>query len=174
MNFSPQNDLDRNAATIDAERSLRLIASLPAPVGIEDRVKDGLRGVPVQTGVIGWPLSPPNRVGWAKVSYMRAAAAAAIVFVVAGGGWGVCKHFGAAPGPAADSVPQRIDGGGGLSAAGAKRTPKTVEGPSVAIPKTVRQETGAGGVSTQKRAHGASRQDRKNRPLAPSPAPVVR
>ena len=133
MSLSTHNDFDRNAGVVDAERSLRLIASLPAPVGIEDRVKSGLRGTPIQTGVIGWPLSP-NRAGWAQVSYLRAAAAAAIVLMVAGGGWGVYAHFGQAPSPAADVVPQRIDGGG-FSSAEARRAPKTVEGPTIVVPK---------------------------------------
>jgi hypothetical protein len=168
MNLSTHNEQDRNAATIDAERSLRMIASLPAPVGIEDRVKSGLRGAPMQTGVIGWPLSSPNR-GWAQVSYMRAAAAAAIVVVVAGGGWGVYTHFGAAPTPTAVAVPQRIDGSGGISAAGAKRTPKTVEGPTIAIPKTDRRETG---VSNAPARQHATRQGKKNRASIPFAAPI--
>jgi hypothetical protein len=170
MNLSIHNEQDRNAATIDAELSLRMVASLPAPVGIEDRLKAGLRVAPVQTGVIGWPLSSPNRAGWAQVSYMRAAAAAAIVFVVAGGSWGVYARFRPAPAPAAVVVPQRIDGGGGLSAAAARRTPKTVEGPTIAIPKTERRETG---VSNAPARQHASRQGKKNRASIPA-APAVR
>lgn len=170
MSLPTQNDLDRNAGVVDAERSLRLIATLPAPVGIEDRVKSGLRRIPIQTGVIRWPLSSPNRAGWAHVSYLRGAAAAAIVLMVAGGGWGVYAHFGQAPSPAADVVPQHIDGGG-FSSAEARRTPKTVEGPAIAIPKTVRQETGEGSVSAQ----GASRQKKRNRTSIPAAAaPAVR
>ena len=167
MNFSTQNDLDRNAATIDAERSLRLIASLPAPDGIEERVKAGLRAAPTQPGVIGWPVWSPTRAGWAQASYMRAAAAAAIVFVVAGGGWGVYRHFGLAPAPTADAVQQRIEGGSGLSAAGARRTPKTVEGPKISGPETVRDGRDAGGVSTKPRVHGDRRQEKKKRPSLP-------
>jgi hypothetical protein len=168
------NDFDRNAVVIDAERSLRLIASLPAPVGIEDRVKSGLRGSPNQTGVIAWPLSSPNRAGWAQVSYFRAAAAAAIVLVVAGGGWGVYARFGPAPAPAAEAVPQRVDGGSGLSPAGAKRTPKTVEGPRIAVPGNVVQQTRAGNVSARQRVHGDHRQEAKTKPSIPVAAPAVR
>lgn len=176
MNFSThnENDLERNAGVIDAERSLRLIASLPAPVGIEDRLKSGLRGTPNQTGVIAWPLSSPNRVGWAQVSYLRAAAAAAIVFVVAGVGWEVHARFGPAPAPAAEAVPQRIDGGSGLSPAGAKRTPKTVEGPRIAVPGNAVQQTPADNVSTRQPVHGDRRQEKKNRPSIPVATPVVR
>jgi hypothetical protein len=172
MNFTTHKNLDRNAAMIDAERSLRLIATLPAPVGIEDRVKAGLRSAPASTGVIKWPLASLNRAGLAQVSYLRAAAAAAIVFVVAGGGWGVFTHFGPAPMPAAEAVPQRIGGGGGLSPAGAMRTPKTVEGPTIAVPENVRQGTNAASVSRQKPAHKVSRQDQKRKPSIPA-APAV-
>jgi hypothetical protein len=167
------NDLGLNAVVIEAERSLRLIASLPGPDGIEDRVKSGLRGSPIQTGVIAWPLSSPNRTGWAQVSYLRAAAAAAIVFVVAGGGWGVYAHFGPAPAPAAEAVPQRIGDGSGLSPAGAKRIPTTVEGPRIAAPENVKQETGVGSASTPQHVHGDRRQ-KKNRPTVPLAASAVR
>jgi hypothetical protein len=177
MNISTHNDIDlgRNAVVIDAEQSLRLIASLPAPVGIEDRVKSGLHSHSSQTGVIAWPLSSSNRSRWAQASYLRAVAAAAIVFVVAGGGWGVYARFGPAPAPAAEAVPQRIDGGGGgLSPAGARRTPTTVEGPVIAVPKNARQQTDAGGVSAQKRLHGDRPQKKKNRPSIQVSAPAVR
>ena len=174
MSLSTHNDLGRNAGVDDAEQSLRLIASLPAPVGIEDRVKSGLRGTPIQTGVIGWPLSSPNRAGWAQVSYLRAAAAAAIVLMVAGGGWGVYAHFGQASSPAADVVPQRIDGGS-FSSAEARRTPKTVQGPTVVVPKAVKQESGEGIDSAEQHTHGASRQKKLNRSSIPvAVAPAVR
>lgn len=169
MNLSTQND-DRNAAIIDAERSLRLIASLPAPAGIEERVKAGLRAGRSQSGVIGWPVSSPTRAGWAPVSYMRAAAAAAIVFVVAGGGWGVYRHFGLAPAPTAAGVQQRIEGGSGLSAAGAMRTPKTVEGPKIAGPETVKDGRDAGNASTKQRIPGDLRHEKKNSGSLPEAA----
>jgi hypothetical protein len=172
MNISTHKNLDRNAATNDAEQSLRLIASLPAPVGLEDRVKSGLRSSSSQTSVITWPLSSSNRSRWAQASYLRAAAAAAIVFVVAGGGWGVYARFGPAPVPAADAVPQRFDGGGGLSPAGARRTPTTVEGPVIALPKNARQQTDAGGVSAQKTLHG--RHGKKSTSSIPVTPPAVR
>ena len=132
MSSSTQNEFNRSAGAIKAEETLRLIASLPAPAGIEDRVKSGLRAAPRQTSVISWPLSSANGRAGSRVSAMRAAAAAAIVFVVAGGGWEVYSHIRLAPAPTAVATPQRIDGGGGLSAAGAKRTPRTLEGPVVA------------------------------------------
>ncbi len=164
MSLSKQNDQD--AGLVDVDRSLRLVASLPAPAGIEERVKAGLRVAPIATGVIGWPLTP-LRASWAEASYMRAAAAAAIVMVVAGGGWGVFARFGPAPIPAAEAVQQRIHEGGGLSPAGAMRTPKTVEGPAIAIPKTVRQETEADRVSAQQHLSNIKRKKKVNRPSVP-------
>jgi hypothetical protein len=61
-------------------------------------------------------------------NWMRAAAAAAIVFVVVGGGWGVYSRV--QPGQAGKVIvmPQRMPGSGGLSGAGAIRTPVTIAG----------------------------------------------
>jgi hypothetical protein len=164
MSFSTQNDLDRNAGAIDAEKTLRLIASLPAPKGIEDRVKSGLRTAPRQGGVISWPLSTPVRGGGSGVSAMRAAAAAAIVFVVAGGGWEVYSHIRLAQAPTAVAAPQQIGGGGGLSAAGAKRTPRTLEGPTVATPANAKQKLGGGNANALPPAQGHRSVDKKVKP----------
>lgn len=170
MNSISQNDFDRNAATTDAEQSLRLVASLPAPVGIEERVKCGLKDASSQTAVIAWPSS---RARWAQVSYLRGAAAAAIVLMVAGGGWGVYAHFGQAPLPAGAVVPQRIEGGG-FSSAAARRTPKTVDGSAIAVPTTMRQKAVTGNTSKQHRDVGKHRLNKKNRVSNPAAAPAVR
>jgi len=159
MSFSTPNDLDRNASAIDAEETLRLIASLPAPQGIEDRVKSGVRAAHRQASVMSWPHPSPNEAGWTQVTAMRAAAAAAIVFVVAGGGWEVYSHIQPAAAPTAVAAPQRINGGSGLSAAAARRTPKTLDGPVVAYPANVKQRTGAGKADVLPHGHVA-------RPLA--------
>ena len=60
-------------AIMDAESTLRLIAALPAPRGIEDRVIAGVRSAPRAGSVLSFPgfLSPAGNL-W------RAAAAAAI------------------------------------------------------------------------------------------------
>jgi hypothetical protein len=142
MSFSTQNDPDGNGGAIDAEETLRLIASLPAPQGIEDRVKSAVGAAQRQSSVMSWPRSSSKRAAWTQVSGMRAAAAAAIVFVVAGGGWEVYSHIRVAPVPTAVAAPQRIDGGGGLSAAAARRTPKTLDGPKVAAPVNGKHKTG--------------------------------
>ncbi|MGA8741396.1 MAG: hypothetical protein WB561_09455 [Terracidiphilus sp.] len=155
MSSSTQNEFNRSAGAIKAEETLRLIASLPAPAGIEDRVKSSLRAAPRQTSVISWPLSSANGARSSRVSAMRAAAAAAIVFVVAGGGWEVYSHIRLAPAPTAVATPQRIDGGGGLSAAGAKRTPRTLEGPVVVTPANEKLRSSDGKAAAVPRVHRA-------------------
>ena len=131
MNSSARNSISnagRDNNSSSAEATLRLLANLPAPEGIEDRVMAGLKTAPRTARVLHWPsvLQPTS-------SWMRGAAAAAIVFVVAGGGWGICTRV--QPGqPAKVIVMPRAGAGGGFSSAGAMRTPQTVNGPVVATP----------------------------------------
>lgn len=110
----------------NAEATLRLIASLPAPNGLESRVITGLRSAPLSRPIISWPamLKPSE-------SWFRAAAAAAIVFVIAGGGWGIYTHVQSGPTVIA---PLRVNPSGGFGNAGAIRTPQTVPAPVVAQP----------------------------------------
>ena len=111
-----------------ADETLRLIASLPAPEGLEERVHAALRRAPHTGSILTWPLALTPQSGW-----MRAAAAAAIVFVVAGGGWGVYSHVERGQ-PATAIVLPRVPVSGGFSSAGAMRTPQTLNGPVVAHP----------------------------------------
>jgi hypothetical protein len=168
MSFSTQNDVDRNDGAIDAEETLRLIASLPAPQGIEDRVKSGVRAADRQSSVMMWPESSLNKARWTQVSVMRAAAAAAIVFVVAGGGWEVYSHIRLAPEPAAIAVPQRFDGSGGLSAAAARRTPKTLDGPVIAAPASVKPGVGNSNADVLTHGHLARPSADKSRSSLPA------
>lgn len=118
----------REAVSGSAEATLRLIASLPAPRGIEDRVMAGLKNFPRTGRILHWRSTFQPSGSW-----MRSAAAAAIVFVVAGGGWGIYTRV--PPGqPAKVIVMPRVGAGGGFSSAGAMRTPQTVNGPVVAEP----------------------------------------
>jgi len=88
MNDPSEKGFSRDAAggngRGEAEATLRLIARLPAPEGLEERVRASLRAAPRRGRILAWPAAFRPESGW-----MRAAAAAAIVFVVAGGGWGV-------------------------------------------------------------------------------------
>lgn len=112
------------------EDTLRMIANLPAPAGLADRIKTGLASAPQSGRVLMWrgPLRPAG--GWMYSTLARGAAAAAIVGVVAGGGWRIYSHV--QPAPSADLIvvpapatPQ----GNGFSSAGAKRVPETLQGP---------------------------------------------
>jgi hypothetical protein len=113
-----------------ADATLRLIATLPVPEGLEDRVHATLRSAQLSRrgSVLAWPVS--ERAG---SSWMRTAAAAAIAFVIVGGGWSVYSHV--PPGqsmPAAIAPPRLAPGS--FSGAGAIRTPQTLNGPVVAHP----------------------------------------
>jgi hypothetical protein len=129
MNPNTQNPIASGSVPGSVEETLRLIASLPAPQGLEDRVQAALHSAPRTARILDWPAALGPQSAW-----LRAAAAAAIVFVVAGGGWGVYSHVQQghparvivqpAPGPAA----------GGFSGAGAMRTPQTLNGPVVVRP----------------------------------------
>lgn len=122
----------------EAEETLRLIARLPAPEGLEKRVQAGLAAQKNLDGhtarVLEWPAAVRPASGWARGSgWMRSAAAAAIVFVVVGGGWGVYSRV-EPPQAAKVIVIPRVGSPGGFSNAGAVRTPHTLNGPTVVNP----------------------------------------
>lgn len=162
MSFSSQDrshdGFDRNAAAIEAEKTLRLIATLPAPEGIEERLKAGLRSAPRPAMVVGWPMAAGSRNSWMHTSAMRAAAAAAIVFVVAGGGWEVYSHIRVASVPAAVVASPQISGQSGLSTAGTRRVPQTLEGPVNAAPLMVKQKVKSSSAMV---AHAKTRSAKK-------------
>jgi hypothetical protein len=109
-----------------AEETLRLIAHLPVPQGLEDRVHAALLSSPRRGRVLSWPAMPRLESNW-----MRSAAAAAIVFVVAGGGWGIYSHV-QQPQAKVIVMPMHVAPQGGFSSAGAMRTPNTLNGPVLA------------------------------------------
>jgi len=135
MNSNPHNPLCSDSSS--AEETLRLVASLPAPAGLEDRVHEALRSAPRTGRVLAWPaaLRPTASMqnGW-----MRAAAAAAIVFVVAGGGWGVYTRVQQGQPAKVIVMPSRMPATGGFSGLGAIRTPQTIPGPAVSQPAKAR------------------------------------
>jgi hypothetical protein len=135
MNSNAQNPMTNGSAAIsalqadDVEATLRLIARLPAPAGLEDRVEAALRSRPRTASVLSWPIAVEPGSNW-----MRAAAAAAIVFVVAGGGWGIYSHVQQPQAARVIVMPQHLAAPGGFSSAGAMRTPQTLNGPVLAKP----------------------------------------
>ena len=95
--FDP-NSKSGTDAVRNAEDTLRLIANLPAPQGLEDRLIEGLRSAPRQGRVLSWPGAMSSSRDW-----LRTAAAAAIAFVIVGGGWGVYSRV--QPGSAGATMP---------------------------------------------------------------------
>ena len=131
-NFSDVKDRDLSRAGEDA---LRLIASLPAPEGLADRVKEGLRHASPTARVLHWnrPIRPSGN--WMQSRMARGAAAAAIVCVVAGGGWQIYSRVQRAPAAKVLAMPPLVTQGGGLSPSNAKRIPDTLIGPVLTHPK---------------------------------------
>jgi len=111
-----------------AEHTLRIIANLPAPEGLEERVHDSVRRAPRQARILAWPTVLKPQSNW-----MRTAAAAAIVFAVAGGGWGVYTRVQPNRPTKVLFMPRSVPPGG-FSGAGAIRTPETVPGPAAPQP----------------------------------------
>ena len=133
MNSYSHNLVSDKAKGKDAgsgEETLRLIAKLPAPDGLEDRVNAGLKSAPRTGHILEWPAMLQPAGGW-----IRGAAAAAIVFVVAGGGWGIYMRVQPNQ-PAKVIAMPRAGAGGGFSSAGAMRTPQTLNPPVIAAPIT--------------------------------------
>jgi hypothetical protein len=118
-----------SAGTDVGTETLRLIARLPTPEGLEDRVHATLGSTSRQGRVLSWP-APRADSNWMRT----AAAAAAIVAVVAGGGWGVYSRVERGQPAKALVLPPRVTVSGGFSSAGAMRTPQTLNGPVVARP----------------------------------------
>jgi hypothetical protein len=133
MSDSGSNKAARKSGADEAEATLRLIANLPAPHGLEDRVRAHLLVAPRRGRVIAWPGSLVRQsvrdAGW-----MRSVAAAAIVCVVAGGGWGIYARVQGGQltrsiaGPA---VPG--SGSSSFSTGEARRRPQTLNGPSISV-----------------------------------------
>lgn len=125
------------------EDTLRLIARLPAPVGLEDRIQAGLRASrlsePHKARILAWPAALRPGRNWMHSAVVRSAAAAAIVMVIAGGGWGIYSRV--QPGPTAKVIvlPPRPAVSGGFSSGGAMRTPQTLNGPVLTHPATAVQ-----------------------------------
>ncbi len=159
MNQRDEKNVDAVAG--EAEATLRLIAGLPAPAGLEDRVKAGVRGGATSRtrALLEWPLGAQR--GWMQNSWLRGAAAAAIVAIVAGGSWQVYSRV--QPKQAQLAIPHVTGASGGFASANAVRTPKTLDVPVVpqaAKPKNGSNEQHARPKNVQaKAADGANVRD---------------
>ena len=144
MSFSNQKRIDARTeaggfpASGEFESTLRLLASLPSPEGLAERVQAGLRAAPAAGGarILAWPAALRLESGWLQSSLARSAAAAVIAAVVAGGGWGVYSRVQLNQAQRGIALP-RVVMPSGFSSAGAMRTPQTLNGPVVARPGTI-------------------------------------
>lgn len=130
MNSSSNNSMrqEQTAGANEVDSTLQLIATLPVPEGLEDRIHARLRSAPRSGRLLFWP--PAIESGW-----MRSAAAAAIVVIVAGGGWSVYSLV-QLPQPAkVIMMPAPGPASGGFSSAGAMRTPTTLNAPVLKHPQ---------------------------------------
>jgi hypothetical protein len=132
-------DFSKIGSLSATEATLRLIATLPAPEGLAERVQLRLDAEPRTARVLSWPaaLRPGahgSGTGWLRGNAMRTAAAAAIVFAVAGGGWGIYSRVQPASSARIIAMPPRGNAPGAFSNAGAIRTPQTANGPVLAKP----------------------------------------
>lgn len=125
----PQQNETSNGPLTSAEETLRMLAGLPTPEGLVERVQTRLQAAPLTLRVIQWPvLSGP--ISWMmNSSALRGAAAAAIVVLVTGTGWQIYSHVQPLPTAHVAPEPARLPGAGGFSSAGAMRTPDTLNGP---------------------------------------------
>ena len=126
MNPNSHNSMEEAGA---GEDTLRLIAGLPAPEGLEERVHTALRSAPRKGRVLAWPFALRADARW-----VRATAAAAIVTIVAGGSWGVYSHIQPWQAAKAPAAPARVGSAQGFSGAGAKRSPQTLQPLVVSAP----------------------------------------
>jgi hypothetical protein len=167
MNSNPHDPMASESVLTPAEETLRLIANLPAPEGLEDRVHAALNAMPRRSRVLAWPRALRAESGW-----MRGAAAAAIVFVVAGGGWGVYTRVELNQPAKAIVMPTRMPNAGGFSGAGAMRTPLTLPGPTAPQPVKISREASPAKAKAAKKpvarrktgGAGASPSDATNEP----------
>lgn len=138
-----------------AEETLRLLATLPAPEGLEARVHAALKTAPAKGKILEWP-SAGGAAGVQMRSWMRGAAAAAIVGVIAGGCWGVYSRVQPAEPPRVVELP-RVTGSGSFSNAGAMRTPQTLNAPAAPQGNAVQQAgSGQAQQSTKAKAPAAA------------------
>jgi hypothetical protein len=136
MNSTRDESIAGASGSSSFEETLRLIARLAPPEGLEERVQAGLKAAPASSGarILAWPVEKRIEGFWMGSSWMRSAAAAAIVAVVIGGSWSIYSRVQSIQPVRAVTVPLHFYSQGGFSSAGAMRTPQTLNGPIVTHP----------------------------------------
>jgi anti-sigma factor RsiW len=138
MNQRTERNAEAAAMVGEADATLRLIAAMPAPDGLEERVKTGVRrrAKNQASALVEWPGG--TRRSWMENNWLRGAAAAAIVAIVGGGSWQVYSRV--QPKQAQIALPHVGTPAGGFANANAVRTPKTLDVP--VVPQTLKQKNG--------------------------------
>jgi hypothetical protein len=133
MRSNPHNPMTSVPHSGPGDETLRLVASLPAPAGLAERVHEVLHSAPRSGRVLTWLARFRTRIALHH-DWVRAAAAAAIVLVVVGGGWGVYSRVEQNQPAKVFVMPEQTPASGAFSGAGAIRTPQTLPGPTVKPP----------------------------------------
>jgi hypothetical protein len=159
-----------------AEETLRLIARVSVPDGLEERVQAGLRrassGASAKARILHWPAAPRLNIAWMQ-NLARAAAAAAIAALVVGGGWSVSSRFQAVQPSSAVAVPAQSAGQSGFSSAGARRIPQTLSRPNAEAPAAGQPASAATKQAGKKPCHLGKSASAKTSPAQPD-APAAR
>ena len=114
-----------DAALKSLDATLHLLATLPAPRGLKDRVFAGMMAGPRKARVLEWPQPLYSR------DWVRGIAAAAIVLAVGSGGLGLYSHVKPSEPARAVTTPHTMFQSGGFSSAEMIRRPQTLNGPPV-------------------------------------------
>jgi hypothetical protein len=180
MNSNPHKPMSSAPNSDFGEETLRLIAGLPAPQGLEERVHEALGAAPCRGHVLAWPATFRAKTVL-ESNWMRTAAAATIVFVVVGGGWGVYSRVEQGQSGKVVVMPARVPASGGFAGAGAMRTPETLPGPKIgeqATPASTDRSPGApaGTKGTREQEGRSARKPaapKKNRIAQPAASQVA-
>ncbi|HXE04630.1 MAG TPA: hypothetical protein VN579_01500 [Bryobacteraceae bacterium] len=141
------------AALKSLDATLHLLATLPAPRGLKDRVFAGMMAGPRKARVLEWPQPLYSR------DWVRGIAAAAIVLAVGSGGWGLYSHVKPSQPARAVTAPHTMFQSGGFSSAEMIRRPQTLNGPPVkkAEPAVTAKAKTAEDTAAKKPAHKPAR-----------------
>jgi hypothetical protein len=142
MNWNSKQTEAGEGTRLDAEETLRLVAELPPPEELTDRVHARLQAAQIA----------PSRRGfwsyWLPAQRFQFAAAAALALAVAGSTWAVYRQH-PQPGPAAQtshpaspSAASSSQPAGGFGTAGTVRVPPTLN--PIKVPPAPHRKPGAG------------------------------
>ncbi|HEX8712586.1 MAG TPA: hypothetical protein VF730_11990 [Terracidiphilus sp.] len=144
-----------DAVLKEMDATLRLMATLPVPAGLEDRVFSSVLAAPRSSHILEWP-----RPLYAR-DWVRSVAAAVMVLAIGGGGWGIYSRVQQNQRPSAITTQRTVPEAGRFSSAEMIRRPQTLNGPVVTKaepakavkPEAVKAETLQGATPKKPAAH---------------------